>query len=258
MVKSGLIGYTGFVGSNLNTGERFSHLYNSKNIAAIDGETFNSLVCAGTPAIKWWANKNPEEDEQRIELLKQHLAQIECDKFVLISTVDVYPDPENQHDERTEPARQEGNAYGSNRLSLEQWVLKQFVESLVIRLPALFGKNLKKNIIYDLLNDNQIDKINPSGVFQWYDLSMLLEHIEKLTSTNIRVVNLVPEPIPVEKILARRFAGVAVGKAMQPAPVYDLKTMHDGHFGREDGYIQSAEDSLQRLLAFIDSQRVSR
>jgi hypothetical protein len=38
-------------------------------------------------------------------------------------------------------------------------------------LPALFGKHIKKNIIYDLLNENEIHNINYNSLYQWYNLS---------------------------------------------------------------------------------------
>ena len=40
--------------------------------------------------------------------------------------------------------------YGRNRLELEDLVRKEF-DTLVVRLPALFGKGLKKNFIYDAI-----------------------------------------------------------------------------------------------------------
>jgi aspartate-semialdehyde dehydrogenase len=42
--KVGLVGYTGFVGSSLIRSMKFTHLYNSKNIEAIKGEEFDTLI----------------------------------------------------------------------------------------------------------------------------------------------------------------------------------------------------------------------
>ena len=41
-------------------------------------------------------------------------------------------------------------AYGRNRLQLERWVREDFPAALIVRLPALYGKGLKKNCLYDL------------------------------------------------------------------------------------------------------------
>ena len=41
-------------------------------------------------------------------------------------------------------------AYGKNRLQLERWVREDHPDALIVRLPALYGRGLKKNFLYDL------------------------------------------------------------------------------------------------------------
>ena len=65
--ENALVGYTGFVGSNLLKQHPFQHLYNSKNISDIAGKSFDLLVFSGAQAVKWWANQNPEEDRAKIQ-----------------------------------------------------------------------------------------------------------------------------------------------------------------------------------------------
>ena len=43
-------------------------------------------------------------------------------------------------------------AYGYNRYRLELWAREKYPDALIIRLPGLFGKNIKKNFIYDFIN----------------------------------------------------------------------------------------------------------
>ena len=43
-------------------------------------------------------------------------------------------------------------AYGYNRYQLECWVRENYPDALIIRLPGLYGINLKKNFIYDYIN----------------------------------------------------------------------------------------------------------
>src|SRR4051812_29144381 len=65
----GLIGHTGFVGSNLARQARFDATYNSANIDSIAGQEFDLLVIAGVRAEKWIANANPDQDRAGIERL---------------------------------------------------------------------------------------------------------------------------------------------------------------------------------------------
>ncbi|MDX1744434.1 MAG: hypothetical protein R3324_00725, partial [Halobacteriales archaeon] len=88
-----LIGHTGFVGGNLDRQVRFDDRYNSSNIERIRGRRYDLVVCAGAPGEKWRANRYPERDAASIGRLRECLAEVEVGHLLLISTVDVYPDP---------------------------------------------------------------------------------------------------------------------------------------------------------------------
>ena len=116
--STALIGYTGFVGSNLKAQHPFDEYYNSKNIANIAGKNFDLVVCAGVSAVKWLANQEPAADLAGIETLKKQLSTIKAKHFVLISTVDVYDQP-NQSDEDLLPNADKQDFYGKHRYQLE-------------------------------------------------------------------------------------------------------------------------------------------
>ena len=58
-MKTGLIGYTGFVGSNLSEQKSFSEYFNSSNIEKIKNHEFDMLICAGLSGTKYKINKKP-------------------------------------------------------------------------------------------------------------------------------------------------------------------------------------------------------
>lgn len=172
----GLIGYTGFVGSNLDKQIEFERKYNSKNILDIKNEEFDILYCAGVSAVKWFANQNPEKDIENINSLIDNLKTIKTKKFVLISTIDIYSDLGDVDEDRI-PNVLEQDTYGKNRYYLENWVKDNFQDYLIVRLPALFGEGLKKNFIYDLLNPI------PSSIVskKWEELKLNLKLEKFLT-----------------------------------------------------------------------------
>jgi nucleoside-diphosphate-sugar epimerase len=167
MNSSALIGYTGFVGSNLSRQLDFDAYYNSSNIAEIRGREFDFVVIAAVQAKKWWANQHPDKDWSMIELLLTELATMVARQIVLISTVDVLP-PIAGADESFDPHGHANHTYGQNRLHFEDAVRRLHETVTIIRLPGLFGPGLRKNIIYDLLNNNQVEKINPGSRVQYY------------------------------------------------------------------------------------------
>ena len=146
-----LVGYTGFVGSNLYEHGRFDALYNSKNITEAYGTNPDLLVYSGLRAEKYLANNDPSKDMELIKEAEENIRKIAPKKLVLISTVDVFKKPLGVDEES--PIDTDGlQAYGYNRYQLELWVRENYPDALIIRLPGLFGKNLKKNFIYDLIN----------------------------------------------------------------------------------------------------------
>jgi hypothetical protein len=148
-----LVGYTGFVGSNIYdaAGNEINAVYNSKNIEKAYGTNPDLLIYAGLRAEKYLANNVPDKDMELIIQAEDNITKINPKKLVLISTIDVFKNPKNV-DETSEIETEGLNAYGYNRYQLELWVREHYPTALIIRLPGLFGKNIKKNFIYDFIN----------------------------------------------------------------------------------------------------------
>ena len=146
-----LVGYTGFVGSNLCLSHNFNYLINSKNIETAFGVSPDTLIYSGVPAEMFIANKYPEKDKAIIDNAENNIQNINPKRTVLISTVAVYDCTDNV-DEDYVPDLNCLTPYGKNRLALEKWVEENYKEHLIVRLPAIYGENLKKNFIYDYIN----------------------------------------------------------------------------------------------------------
>lgn len=177
MVKS-LVGYTGFVGSNIYNYGEFDNVYNSKNIESAYDTNPDLLVYSGISAEKYLANRNPEEDYKKIESAIYNIKRINPASIVLISTIDVYKRPIDV-DENSMIETEGLEPYGLNRYYLEKWVEENFENSLIVRLPGLYGINIKKNFIYDIihripfmLTNDKIAEISEikSDIYEFYDL----------------------------------------------------------------------------------------
>ena len=145
------MGYTGFVGSNIYAAGDFDVVYNSKNIEKAYGTEPDLLIYAGLRAEKYLANNAPEKDMELIYQAEKNIMRIAPKKLVLISTIDVFKAPRNV-DENSVIDTENLHPYGYNRYQLEIWVRENYPDSLIIRLPGLFGQNIKKNFIYDYIN----------------------------------------------------------------------------------------------------------
>lgn len=150
-MNSCLVGYTGFVGSNIASKFKFDKLYNSKNIQEAFGKKTDLLVYSGVRAEKFLANSEPEKDFEIIKNAFENIKKINPKYVVLISTIDVYKNPVDV-DEDTAIDTDNLQPYGFNRYQLEKMVANEFEQHTIVRLPGLFGENIKKNFIYDLIN----------------------------------------------------------------------------------------------------------
>lgn len=251
----GLIGHTGFVGSTLDRDGTFDARYNSTNFRDMAGRSFDLLVCAGISAVKWRANREPEADLAGIARLADVLATVSAREFILISTIDVYPDPAAGGDEDTVIDAAANHAYGRHRYALERWAEATFPLCRVVRLPALFGPGLRKNAIYDLIHANQVDQINPAGLFQWYPLGRLWRDIAIARAQDLRRVNLFTEPLRMAQIIARDFPGAPVGPERHPAPEYRVQTRFASLFGGTGGYVMDEARCLDAISAFVAQER---
>lgn len=249
----GLIGYTGFVGGNLKEQHEFDEFYNSKNFREMAGMDFSELVCAGINAVKWKANREPEQDLERIQELIDVLREVKANRFVLISTIDVYPVIQGK-DETYDCHELENHAYGTNRLYFEDFCRGHFPKCHVIRLPALFGKGLKKNLIYDMLHGNMLEKISPSSSFQYYYLKNLWSDIQAAVKADLPLLNLFTKPVATREIQKRFFPSKAIGSENSQNCHYDLHTCCSHVYGIEGPYRHSKEEVLLQMEEFIESE----
>lgn len=248
-----LIGYTGFVGSTLLRQHPFTALYRSTNIRQIADGNFDTVVCAGAPAQKWIANRDPEGDRQKIDSLIEHLKTFQCKTFVLISTVDVFAQPQGV-DEDTTVAEAGLHAYGLNRRRLESFVESNFPEHLIVRLPGLVGPGLRKNVIFDFLNDNNLQAIDSRGLFQFYPMVNLWYDIQIALAAGLRLLHLTAQPISVADVSQLGFGRPFHNVLTNPAGRYDMQTRHAAVFGGTGRYQYSLRETLQAVRAYAQAE----
>ncbi|MFK3644195.1 NAD-dependent epimerase/dehydratase family protein [Pseudomonas protegens] len=251
-MNNALIGFSGFVGGTLLKQKKFESLYRSSNIGDIKGLSFETVVCAGAPAQKWIANRDPEADQKKIDGLIAHLATIKCKTFILISTVDVFKTALGV-DEDTPIDEADLHAYGLNRRRLEKFVENHFDNCLIVRLPGLVGPGLRKNVIFDFLNDNNLHAIDSRGVFQFYPMVNLWFDIESALKANLKLVHLTAEPISVADISKLGFGKAFDNRLTNSAAVYDMRTKHGALFGVSGPYQYSARETVLAVRSYAQS-----
>jgi nucleoside-diphosphate-sugar epimerase len=252
-MSTALIGHSGFVGSNLLAKRPYDFLYRSTDIDSIRGKTFEHVVCAGVQAMKWWANANPEDDEAGIERLLAPLSEIKTERFTLISTIDVYQAPRGV-DEDSSIEKEGHHAYGLHRLKVEERIRELFPNTVILRLPGLFGPGLKKNVIFDMMHGNDVHKIHPGGVFQYYDLRRLADDIDQAWKLGIQLLNVSSGPLGTSEIRDSFFPNIDLTSS-GPAPAgYNMLSKHAEAWGGNDGYLYSKDQVIEDIRSWLEKE----
>lgn len=250
-MRTALIGHTGFVGSNLLRQTRFTHQFNSKTIGSIAGQAFDQVVCCGAPAEKWKANQNPLADWENLARLMTCLERLTARQVILISTVDVFEAPLGaDEDSPIDPLRV--GAYGKHRYLLEKFITDRF-DSLVVRLPGLFGPGLKKNVIFDFLYNNQVERIHSEARYQFYDLNNIWGDIQRALHAKLRLIHFATEPVSVAEVASQGFGRRFDNKTAGTPAVYDFRTKYDDIYGSSGGYLHRKQAVLHAIRKFVES-----
>lgn len=253
-----LVGWSGYVGQTLLRQRAFDLQYRSTDIREIRGREADLLVCAGAPAAKWIADREPEADRAKLEGLAEHLDDVRAARVVLISTVDVFADSRGA-DEASDPDAVEPGPYGRNRRWLERWIAERFPGALIVRLPGLVGPGLRKNAVFDLRNENNLAAIDARGVYQFYPMVNLWADVRTALAAGLDVVHLTAEPVSVGEVaregFGREFDNEVAGRT--PA-AYDLRTRYAPLFGGSGAYQYSKRESLMAIRAYAQSEPPSK
>jgi hypothetical protein len=245
-----LVGSTGLIGSALQEQTSFDRTYSSSNFREITTEDalIDHLVLCCLPAAKWKVNQDPLADLENIFSIVDILDDIQVDRVTLISTIDVYGHECAFMDEIITPSLKKPG-YGPNRLLFETLVKERlWCNSMqIVRLPALFHRLIKKNILFDLINNHEVEKINANSCYQWYPLDHLWEDLSKCPGHGI--ANLFPAPIETELILDTFFPWAP--KNMGNRIEYNHFTMHT----KSAYWPPTRSEALGLIGDFIDEAR---
>jgi hypothetical protein len=199
-----LVGNTGLIGKTLKDSMQFDLEFNSSNMVYFNSsvEDGSDLYLCCLPAAMWQVNKNLPEDINNLTNIIKSLQGKKYRNIILFSSIEIYNQSPHGSDESTTPTFSKA-IYGSNRYLFEMLVkgCLEFDSLKILRLPALFGKHLKKNIFFDLMNDNEVDRINTESSYQWYNLGNLTDDIKKSYEYDTEELNLFGEPISTGEIV---------------------------------------------------------
>ncbi len=168
-----IIGGEGFVGSAYTRWcqeNQVNHLViNRANYQENIDTKCDLLINANGNSKKFLAKENPLlEFDASVRSVRQSLIDFPANKYVFLSSCDVYPDCSNfdTTSEDTIIDISQQSAYGFHKYLAEECVRHCHSDWLIFRMGGFVGKGLKKNPIFDILQGDKL-WLHPESELQY-------------------------------------------------------------------------------------------
>lgn len=158
-----ILGGNGFVGSAFarvlaGLGRPFAVITRA-NYDSFVGKSCDILINANGNSKKFFAADDPKKEFQAsVASVRNSLVDFRFEKYILLSTGDVYPDCSSpdltREDSIIDIARQ--SPYGFHKYLADQCVRHAARRWLVIRQGGFVGPGLKKNAVFDVLHGDKL------------------------------------------------------------------------------------------------------
>jgi dTDP-4-dehydrorhamnose reductase len=191
-INVALIGAQGFVGSALKT-----QLSNEKNLVLSCitrknydehiGNDYDLVIDAACNSKKYLADNDPvhEASSSIIHKLKT-LTEINSKFHIHISSVDVYEDLSIRNMTKEDSIISSSSSnYGAHKLAAEQLVKHYAQKWLIFRLSGMVGAEIRKNPVYDIINDIPI-YINENSKYQFMSTKFVAKNILAIYKSKIK------------------------------------------------------------------------
>jgi dTDP-4-dehydrorhamnose reductase len=138
----GILGANGFIGGGLMKCSPVTTAITRENYQDHTGKYYDVIMNANGSAKKYWAETNPLADfDANVVSVYKSLVDFKYKKYEYLSSVEAY-----------EP----NTRYGFHKKMAEEIVQRHCQEYLILRVGAVIGKGMKKGVVYDLMNHQDL------------------------------------------------------------------------------------------------------
>ncbi len=178
-MKICIIGHTGFVGQTVYN--YLSTIYHTCGIntktTKIPKDHFDITInCAGN-AKKYLSEKEPQKDILINAKIFNTILQLKTKKLIHISSISATDLPNNN--------------YTISKLITEEYSKLYFSNSIILRLGGIIGPNLKKNVVFDIINNKKLF-VTFNSTYNYISTNAIAKIIEKIIKLNIqnKIINI--------------------------------------------------------------------
>ncbi len=141
-----------------------------KTYGILCGEEFDVFINVNGSSKKYLAEKNPLKDfRDNVTSVYKSLYDFKFQKYIYISSTDAA----------------KNNIYGFHKMLAEQIVERNVCNNLILRCPAVIGKNMTKGVLFDILNDRPL-YVTPDSEFQFITNREIADSLIPLINQDIK------------------------------------------------------------------------
>jgi len=241
MKKIAVIGAGGFVGKGL------LEIFDASGVECIAVGRESPLPSVALDAVidcngegrRFWCNQYPKGSYQRnVESVQMRLNRLSSDVYVYISTVDVYGNGRaalTTSREDTEIPVGSLDTYGLHKYQAECMVLQHARRPLVLRCGTVIGPGLRKNPVFDMLNDAPLRMTDES--------SLNLIRLETLSGA-------------LQQLLSKACSGIYNIAASAPATIADIRSIIAEYRGTSPEDMLEHEEKITINYA-VNAEKIS-
>lgn len=108
---------------------------------------------------------------------------------------------------------------------------------------------------FEWIGFNAMNFTDSRGIYQYYPLNRLQQHMETALNRGLKVLNITTEPISIGEMVLKLDQKPFVNHLEQPIVHYDVHTKHNDLLGGEQGYLMNKVEVLEDLAHFVRSER---
>jgi nucleoside-diphosphate-sugar epimerase len=251
-----IIGGGGFVGSGFARYCRARGLdhriVTRENYNSFRGTGCDVLVDASGNSRKYLSDREPLADFDRsVRQVYQTLEMISAERYVLISTGDVYNDPSSPATTRENRPIDIKNLsrYGQHKFVAEQLAMVRHPRWLIIRAGGFVGPGLRKNAVFDILSGGKV-WLSPQSKLQFIHTDAAAALVMALVEQNIsgEIVNLGGRGTIQLGELHAEIGSTAIFDSEAPTIIYELSLEKLGRLA-PGSKIPTSRDTVRAFVA---------
>lgn len=252
-----LVGGEGFVGSafaRLLTAVREPfQIVTRSNFEEFEGASCDVLINANGNSKKFLADRDPSwEFDASVFSVVKSLNTIKVGTYVHLSTGDVYPTQRTPQETREDLALDVArmSRYGLHKYVAETMVRGSHKNWLIFRMGGFVGPGLKKNAIYDMLNDAPV-WLHPESELQFISTDSAARIIWSIVARGTRneIINLGANGVASIGEIYKRIGSRSVFQADAPRVRFELSTNKLG--ATYGDRLPSTKDEIELFLSSV-------